>query len=307
MKKTSLLLILFFSLHTFSQSVSGYWYGAANVKSKSSTNNYLVELILRQDRTQVKGIINYYFKKSFRSIKINGNYNSLTRQLTLFNIPLTYHGSLDDLEVDCMMDFAATLRVAKASSNLVGSFQGKPGYRYTCGDINFNLKLNADISKEDSILRAIKLYKETYQVWKPTYEDTLVAVNIIPRKVENYVIDAEYKQRENVISKEILVESDSLNVDFYDNGEIDGDSISIFYNDKLIAFSRILSTKAVHFTVGLDSAREINEITMFADNLGAIPPNTALMVVTDGKKRYEIPMASNLEKNATLKIKRKKK
>src|SRR5215470_282469 len=115
MKKATVLLILLFSLKTFSQSVSGYWYGTANVKSKSSTNNYLVELILHQDRTLVKGIINYYFKKTFRSIKVNGNYNSLTRQLNLFNIPLTYHGSLDDLEVDCMMDFAATLRVAKAS------------------------------------------------------------------------------------------------------------------------------------------------------------------------------------------------
>jgi len=307
MKKTILLLTVLLSLKTFSQSVSGYWYGAANVKSKSSTNNYLVELILHQDRTLVKGIVNYYFKKTYRSIKVNGNYNSLTRQLTLFDIPVTYHGSIEDLEVDCMMNFAATLRVAKVSSNLVGSFQGKPEYRYTCPDVNFNLKLNADISKEDSILHAIRVYKETYQVWKPTYQDTLIAVNIIPRKVENYVIDSEYKQRENVVSKEITVSSDSLKVDFFDNGEIDGDSISIFYNNKLIAFNRILSTKAVHFTVGLDTTREINEITMFADNLGSIPPNTALMVVTDGRKRYEIPMASNLQRNATLKIRRKKK
>jgi len=307
MKKTILLLTVLLSLKTFSQSVSGYWYGAANVKSKSSTNNYLVELILHQDRTLVKGIVNYYFKKTYRSIKVNGNYNSLTRQLTLFDIPVTYHGSIEDLEVDCMMNFAATLRVAKVSSNLVGSFQGKPEYRYTCPDVTFNLKLNTDISKEDSIMHAIRVYKETYQVWKPTYQDTLIAVNIIPRKVENYVIDSEYKQRENVVSKEITVSSDSLKVDFFDNGEIDGDSISIFYNNKLIAFNRILSTKAVHFTVGLDTTREINEITMFADNLGSIPPNTALMVVTDGRKRYEIPMASNLQRNATLKIRRKKK
>jgi len=306
MKKAILFFVLLISIGSYSQSVSGYWYGNANVKSSSSTNNYLVELILRQDRTQVKGIINYYFKKSFRSIKINGNFNSLTRQLTLFNIPLTYHASIEDLEVDCMMDFVAILRVAQAGSNLIGSFQGKPDYRYTCVNVNFNLKLNADISKEDSILKAIKLYKETYQVWRPTYEDTLVAVNIIPRKVVNYVIEDQYKQREKVVANEITVNSDSLKVDFYDNGEIDGDSISIFYNDKLIAFNRILSTKAVHFDIGLDTAKQTNEITMFADNLGSIPPNTALMIVSDGKKRYEVRMTSNLEKNATLRIRRKK-
>lgn len=305
MKKAALLASIFLSLQTFSQAVSGYWYGTANVKSNGFTNNYLVELILHQNKTQVQGIINYYFKRSFRSIKVNGNYNSLTRELILFNIPLTYHGSREDMEVDCVMDFAAKLRVAKAGSNLIGSFEGKPGYKYTCADVDFNLRLNADISKEDSIMRAIKLYKETYQVWKPSYADTLVAVNIIPRKVENYVIDAEYKERENVLSKEIVVDSDSLSVDFYDNGEVDGDSISIFYNNKLIAFSRILSTKAVHFYVGLDTTRQVNEISMFADNLGSIPPNTALMVVTDGKKRYEISMSSNLKQNATLRIRRK--
>jgi hypothetical protein len=108
-----------------------------------------------------------------------------------------------------------------------------------------------------------------------------------------------------VVANEITVSSDSLRVDFYDNGEIDGDSISIFYNNQLIAFNRILSTRSVHFDIGLDTTKEVNEITMFADNLGAIPPNTALMVVTDGKKRYEIRMASSLEKNATLKIRRK--
>jgi hypothetical protein len=306
MKKTLLLSLVLISFHCFSQSVSGYWYGNANVTSSNSTNNYLVELILRQDKTQVRGIVNYYFKKTFRSIKVNGNYNSLTRQLNLFNIPLTYHASNDEMEVDCQMDIVATLRVSKASSNLIGSFQGKPGYRNTCADVNFNLSMNADISKEDSILNAIKLYKEAYQVWRPTFEDTLVAVNIVPRKVVNYVIEDQYRKRENVLAQEITVNSDSLKVDFYDNGEIDGDSISIFYNNKLIAFNRILSTRSVHFDLALDTTREVNEVTMFADNLGSIPPNTALMIVTDGKKRYEIRMASSLEKNATLRIRRRR-
>jgi hypothetical protein len=57
----------------------------------------------------------------------------------------------------------------------------------------------------------------------------------------------------------------------------------------------------------LDQSKETNEITMFADNLGSIPPNTALMLVYDGKKRYEVRMTSNLQKNATVLIRRKKK
>src|SRR5258705_7381011 len=138
MKKALVLLTIFFALYSHSQTVSGYWYGSANVKVSSSANNYLVELILHQDRTAVKGIINYYFKESFRSVKVTGNYNSMTRQLNLFNIPLTYHNSPTGMEVDCAMDMSATLRVAQAGSNLLGNFVGKPEYKYTCPDVVFN-------------------------------------------------------------------------------------------------------------------------------------------------------------------------
>lgn len=307
MKRIVFLICLLTGLQGFSQSVSGYWYGNANVKSNSSANNYLVELILQQDRSLVKGVMNYYFKNTFRSISVTGNYNATTRQLVLRNIPLTYHGSKANMEVDCIMDLYGILRVAQAGSSLIGSFNNtKPEYRYTCVDVDFNLKMNADASKTDSILRAIREYKEVNQVWKPTYTDTLVAATVIPRKVINYVVDNEFRKRENVVSNEIEVATDSLSVDFYDNGEVDGDSISIFYNNELIAFNRILSTRSVHFDIALDTTKEVNEIAMFADNLGTIPPNTALMVVSDGKKRYEIRMSSNMEKNAILRIRRRK-
>jgi hypothetical protein len=46
---------------------------------------------------------------------------------------------------------------------------------------------------------------------------------------------------------------------------------------------------------------------MFADNLGSIPPNTALMIITDGSKRHEVRLSSNLEKNGTVRIRKKKK
>jgi hypothetical protein len=155
-------------------------------------------------------------------------------------------------------------------------------------------------------MTAIKVLKETYQVWHPSEADTVAAVRIQPRNVINYVINNQYKQREKELAKELIIESDSINVDFYDNGEVDGDSISVFLNDKLIAFNRILSTRSVHFDIPLDPTKEVNDITMFSDNLGSIPPNTALMVINDGKKRYELRLSSNLEKSATIKLKRKK-
>ena len=305
MKNAVIALSLFCSMTLQAQDVVGYWYGHANVKNGGSANNYLVELILRQEKANVLGVINYYFRNTFRSFKLNGHYNSNSRQLNIFNIPVTYFASTSTIEVDCAMDLNATLRVAKAGSNLNGRFLAKAQYKNVCPEIFFDLKLNKN-ADNDSILIAIKKYKETYQVWRPSTEDTLIAANIINRPVTNYVVSNQFKEREKEVAENITVESDSLQIDFYDNGEIDGDSISIFYNDKLIAFNRILSARSIHFSVALDTTREVNDITMFADNLGSIPPNTALMLVYDGKKRYEVRLSSTLQKNASVLIRRKK-
>lgn len=305
MKKLFLIAVLFSTLPAQSQSVFGYWYGDANVKTNSSANNYLVELVLQPDKNFVKGVLNYYFKDTYRSLQVQGNYNVATRQLSLYNVPVVYHGSLSNMEVDCIMNFQGILRVSQTGSVIAGAFVGLPEYKNMCPNINFSLHLNADISKKDSVMKAISEYKENRQVWKPSYDDTAIAATIIQRKVINYVTEKQYTERENVIVNEIEVESDSLLVNIYDNGEIDGDIISLFYNKQLILSNQKLTHKSVRMNLVMDSTLGVNEISMFAENLGLIPPNTALLVIDDGKNKYELRLSSNLEKNATISIKRK--
>jgi hypothetical protein len=308
MKKLIVLTIVFLTmLSAYSQSVFGYWYGKANVKTNSSASNYLVELVLQPQKGSVKGVLNYYFKNTFRSLQVKGTYDAKKRQLSLYNIPVTYFGSVSTMEVDCVMNLFATLRVSKVGSTLVGTFTGLPENKYTCVDIGFSFHYSADMSKQDSVLAALRNFKEANQVWSPSPFDTLPAVNVVQRKVINYVVENQFKERENVLVQEIEVESDSIQVDFYDNGEIDGDSISVFFNNQLLAFSQRLSTRSLHFNLGIDSTKELNELSMFADNLGSIAPNTALMIVTDGENQHEIRLSSSLEKNATIRIRKKKK
>jgi len=305
MKKQFLLAALLLSLQGFSQSPAGYWYGTGNVNLKNTNNNYLFELILEQDKNNVKGVLNYFFKNTYRSFPVRGTYNSNTRLVYIANIPVSFYGSSLNRDVDCAMNLAATLRVSQVNAVLKGSFISKPEYKYTCPEILFTFTLNTDELNKDSIMNAIRVYKETFQVWRPGDTDTIAAVRIQPRNVVNYVVSNQFKEREKVVANELIVDSDSLKVDFYDNGEIDGDSISVFFNDKLIAFNRILSTRSVHFDIVLDPAKQINELTMFADNLGSIAPNTALMVVRDSKKRYEVRLSSDFQKNASVRIRRK--
>jgi len=111
--------------------------------------------------------------------------------------------------------------------------------------------------------------------------------------------------RENEVVKTIITKSNEITIDVYDNGEIDGDSISVFFNGKLVLSHQRLGYKAIELKLNFDQNRQVNELVMYAENLGEIPPNTALMLVSDGKKRYELRLSSNLEKNATIRIKRK--
>jgi hypothetical protein len=124
----------------------------------------------------------------------------------------------------------------------------------------------------------------------------------IPKKV----IDNSFEKRNSTLIRTIEVEHPTVKVDLYDNGDIDGDSISVFLNDKLLLSHRRLSDKAI--TLNLDVTNdEVNELVMYAENLGSIPPNTALMVVTDGDKRYEVRISSDLQKSGAIRFVHKSK
>lgn len=102
--------------------------------------------------------------------------------------------------------------------------------------------------------------------------------------------------------QEIKVDSGNLRLDFYDNAEIDGDSITVTVNNKPVVSHQRLGLKPVTVNVKVDLEHPEQEITMVAENLGSIPPNTALLIVTAGNKRYQLFLASNGKKNAQVRF-----
>ena len=129
-------------------------------------------------------------------------------------------------------------------------------------------------------------------------------ITITP-KLEESLTDA-FKKRKNIYSKDLEVESDSIRITFYDNGDIDGDTISVFLNGAPVLANQMITDRGTNIYVKLDSMKSVNEVSMFAQNLGKYPPNTALMVVTDGSTRYEVYLSSSLSQNATVRLVRKK-
>lgn len=121
-----------------------------------------------------------------------------------------------------------------------------------------------------------------------------------PEQVRKVSPAPEYRRRNTNILKTLEVTSETIRVDLYDNGEIDGDSVSLFYNGKLFASKKRLSEKALSFTLPVDKELEENVLMMYAENLGSIPPNTAVMIVTDGTRRFEVRITSDLQKSGVI-------
>lgn len=106
--------------------------------------------------------------------------------------------------------------------------------------------------------------------------------------------------RENELVKTIIVNSNEVSVNIYDNGTIDGDTVSVYLDKKLVVSRQLLTTKAISFKIELDETRDVHELVMVAENLGTIPPNTSLMVVKAGDKQYEVRISSTEQKNAVV-------
>lgn len=324
------------------QTVSGSWYGHADVDIAGVHNNYLTELVIKQKGNRVEGIFGYYFRDKYQSFFIHGRYDPKTREITILNVPVTFYGSVSTLySVDCNTHFRGLLIHSRAGSTVKGALYADPKYKYTCPNIKVNYVLDKTDKQADS---DIDMNVANARIWKPQADDRVVdaiAANapaaspvsipapeistpapdtarpampppvavippVDPIKEENKKIEESFSKRKPVVNRILEVESDSVRLSFYDNGEIDGDSISVFINKQVALSHQGLEARAFNLFLRLDSTRDINEVSMFAENLGRIPPNTALMVLTDGKNRYEVFMSSSLTENATIQIRRKK-
>ena len=105
-----------------------------------------------------------------------------------------------------------------------------------------------------------------------------------------------------VFATEIPVNGDSVELHFYDNGQVDGDSISLFLNDKLIFEHIRLTDKPYSIKLAVNDLNSINELIMDAENLGSVPPNTSYMVATVGDKRYAARLESTQGASALIRL-----
>lgn len=300
--------------------VAGRWYGIGNPAIPGDANSYLCELILTQTANGlVKGHFNYYFRDAYFSSRITGKFSREQANLTFRPIPILFHRTVQStIGVDVPMTGFFMFKMTPADTSLTGFLQPTEKYKLLCPPINMRLfkmtpeeptlKQRVDEFNKNPEARpkALLIAKEGSKK-----EAELNASKIKIQKTDltlntKQIETAEFamaKRQDNVFQT-LSLSDDSVTVALYDNGEYDHDRVSIFKDDKLLKYNQELQVRnPIEFKIALNKT-EVVKLTLFAENLGDIPPNSALMIISDTKgHRYQVNVASDLQKNATVLLK----
>ena len=314
---------------------NGQWKGEFDEISRGTDENIGYVLELTTEGTRVSGYSYSYFKENGNSYyticRLTGSLDPETKEIVVTEIERTKF-STPPTFLNCFQTHR--LHYEKEPDNteiLRGTWEPAPNQGPGCG--NGITVLSRRIVTRTPL--AINKSREGIVGMTPTKPTPGKTVHAAPKKVQPPLAKAPKKEepkpqiafpqikneqipepiikaetvvvkhpkltsRRADIVKTIGIENPTFRLDFYDNGEIDGDSISVFYNGKVVLLNRMLTDKPISLTLSLDPNVTENVVTMYAENLGTIPPNTAVMIVTDGNRRYEVRMESDLKKSGSV-------
>lgn len=143
------------------------------------------------------------------------------------------------------------------------------------------------ITKQDAMIAPA-----TAEIKKPEVDITLKAATIAGRKSE--------------FAQVVNFKSDSLELALYDNGVVDGDTVSVFINGEVLMVRQGLKSSAIKKTIYIGPGNEDFTLVLFAENLGLYPPNTGLLVVHDGEDVYNLRFSSDFQKSSGIVFRKKK-
>lgn len=167
-----------------------------------------------------------------------------------------------------------------------------------------------DVASVNSIIPNSVVTNNPVQEKKEVSSRAVAVVSVVPEtkkpSVDIIAKSALVAGRKSEFSQIVSFKSDSLELSLYDNGEIDGDTVSIFMNGEAILSKQGLKASAIKKTIYITPGNEDFTLVLFAENLGKYPPNTGLLVVHDGDDEYNLRFSSDFQKNAGIMFRRKK-
>ncbi|HUR11511.1 MAG TPA: hypothetical protein VM012_09090 [Flavitalea sp.] len=258
------------------QNLTGIWRGTRTQSPGGCFPEYSLELQITYSGNNILGrAFNFYDKERYTKIIFSGRYNPQTKRMVIIeSAVLTYN--IPNSCIPCIKTYDLTWTKSTTEEALNGEWKG-----HEMGNSNVCPPGKIHLTKQTQSVFPVEVIQN----------DTLSSLQ------RNMKIMA----REKEVVQNIIIDTNQIKIELYDNAEIDDDTVSVFLNNTLLLHKKRLTDKALvlHFTAFPNTDYEI---MMYAENLGRIPPNTSLMIITAGKKRYEMRISSNEQKNAVVRF-----
>jgi hypothetical protein len=268
MNRLIILILIFGCTSVHAQNLNGIWKGKLVQDPGGCFPVYNIELQILIAGTKITGF-SYHYSDTSNYVKedFEGVYNEATKELQIHELKVITFKIPREC-VPCIKNYTLTYHKGGNEEQLRGKWGGfTMTNRAACppGTIVLTRMLTSDFKTEAKL-----------------------PATLVNRKVE--------------LVKEIFVDTGTVRLDFYDNGEIDGDTISVYVNNILVVSNKMLTAKPISIYVTVDLTHTMQEVIMVGENLGSIPPNTALMIVYAGDKRYQLFLSSDEQKNAMVRF-----
>jgi len=338
MKKAIFVLFLL-PLQLFSQDLSGIWVGTI----ATSQTQMPFELAINQDMTGYS-MITFMFqgaeKIAVKKITLNRKdsvftisddkliYNNFTTRSRSIKTFCDLSISMDDTIMVLSGAFHTRTRDLRAgdedlaTGTITVRKQSRQAQTRLIGKLD-SLKLSNTLvfSKPDAVIKekpeaAVPEKKAPVTAEKPVKDLTAVKAqqqapnNItsapaIPKKQETIEAAADVASRKTQVIRTIDFKSDSLALILYDNGIVDGDTVSVVLNGEVIIPKQGLSDRAYRKVIKIPPGLgDSLQLVIYAENLGSIPPNSGLLIIEDGSERYEVGFEGDMKKSSAVRLRR---
>jgi hypothetical protein len=271
------IIALFSCFACAAQDLAGIWRGSLIQDSGGCFPVYNIEMQINFANNNLQGkAYDFYDTEKLVQLSFSGKFNPLSKRIVIIENKVIRYNIPPDC-VPCIKTYMLQYDSANHEEVLKGEFKG------------YAMDTKQPCPSGKIILRraAIPVFKTDIEQ-SDELAEIQQTLHLKPRKKE--------------LEKELIFNSPNIKIQFYDNAELDGDTVTVLLNNRLLLYKKMLTDKPL--TLEMNAFPDTDyELIMYADNLGRVPPNTAVMVITAGKKQYEVHMTSSLEKSAVMRFK----
>jgi hypothetical protein len=303
------------------QQITGVWKG----KTKSSK----IELKLVKSGDSLVGNAYYYVSRvQYRKYSIKGYFDPGTNNVIWWDdLMLENHWNGKQ---DALLNVADFNCPGEDEMRLDGSSSSKDDRNRDQAEINL-LKVQSPVFADDwdwvidnytsgandpyvidSVNRhmiepVVAVNKEIFEAHPQKEMPPTVSVPVVSKSepanvTSSLSVDEKFKNRKKTLQQVIPITGRTIELRFYDNAQVDGDSIAVYLNNRQLFKNVRLTDQPYTVKINASELQDDNELVMVAENLGSIPPNTALMVVEVGDKKYDAFLYSNENSSALIRF-----